>query len=112
MSKKNITKYIRFLKNMAYNSAGDIVPIVAECDTDKYHDLYYYDGMNRYCYQKKTEEGNDFEYISEEEYIKECPILQYLGNKKKLVINRDILLQMPPSWQDDLVYLLDKMEHY
>jgi len=53
-----------------------------------------------------------FVNISEEEYIKECPILQYLGNKKKLVINRDILLQMPPSWQDDLVYLLDKMEHY
>jgi len=53
-----LPKHIRFLKDMAYNSEGDIVPIIQETDGE----VYYNDSCHRYCYLNKSDEGIDFEY--------------------------------------------------
>lgn len=58
-NKYKLPKKIRFLKNMAYNSAGEVVPIVHE-DKDN---IYYNDSCRRYCYLEKSAEGIDFEYL-------------------------------------------------
>jgi hypothetical protein len=54
-----LPKMIKLLTNMAYNSEGDIIPIVQECEEN----IYYNDGCHRYCYLSKKDEGIHFEYI-------------------------------------------------
>lgn len=51
-------KHFRLLKDMAYNSAFDVIRVVYD-DED---DLYYYDGADRYCYIEKSAEGKEWEY--------------------------------------------------
>jgi hypothetical protein len=55
-----LPKHIKLLKNTAYNSEGDIIPIVLETEKE----IYYYDSCHRYCYLNKNEEGIYFRYYS------------------------------------------------
>jgi hypothetical protein len=55
-----LPKKIRFLRDMSYNSIGEVVPIVLE-DEDN---VYYYDSCHRYCYLRKSDEGLDFKYLN------------------------------------------------
>ena len=60
-AKKNgieLVKCIKLLQNTAFNSEGDVMPIVLETEKE----IYYYDSVHRYCYFNKSEEGLYFVY--------------------------------------------------
>lgn len=61
-SERDIPKKIRFLKETAYNSEGDIVKVAhwVEPDGDNPGEVYYYDSLGRYCYLLLTEENDAF----------------------------------------------------
>ena len=52
---------IRMLTSSLGNSAGETVKVKEESDGE----LYYYDGLGRWCYVYKYEEGTSFEYVKE-----------------------------------------------
>jgi hypothetical protein len=53
-----LTKCFRLIRDTAYNSEGDVIPIVSETDAE----IYYYDSFHRWCYLNKSDEGLYFEY--------------------------------------------------
>lgn len=59
-NKYPLPKMIKLLKNMAFNSIGEVVPLVSEDENS----IYYNDSCHRYCYLNKSDEGIDFEYVS------------------------------------------------
>lgn len=56
----SLSKCFKLLTNTAYNSKGDIIPIVEETEEE----IYYNDSCHRYCYLNKSEEGKTFEYCT------------------------------------------------
>jgi hypothetical protein len=55
-----LPKHIKLLKDTAYNSMEDVIPIVHETKDE----IYYYDSCSRYCYFDKSDEGIWFEYFN------------------------------------------------
>ena len=53
---------IKFLMNMLNNDLDEEVKVVKQTDNE----IYYIDGLGRWCYLLKSEEGISFEYLEEE----------------------------------------------
>jgi hypothetical protein len=94
MSEPTLFK-IRLLKNMAFNSEGEILSIKT---TDSKNNLYYYDGCHRWCYQSGDKEGIDWERVEKDsedisfsitvtmkfdEYMKANELDEYKGKDRK-----------------------------
>ena len=58
-----MAKTILFLKSGFGNGVGDVVRVVQEDDKR----LYFYDGLHRYCYVFRDDEGVEWRWISHEE---------------------------------------------
>ena len=50
---------IKFLESTLGNSIGETVRVVEETENE----VYYFDGLRRYCYFLKSEEGTAYLYI-------------------------------------------------